>query len=159
MAGSTNFIQWNPTTSPNTSNQENDSAYAVSAGNGAAVNSVFPSNVANKLFYQVTTFIAAFTQALAASGLTLSDSNIATLATTLGNIVVSNQGYSPSFNTMTCTLAVVSALESTGGIRSGIAGSYAGQYQVVDGSLVLQTGYTGTVASASGRNVVGGLIV
>jgi len=112
------------------------------------------------LFFQCSTFVTALAAALAAQGLVLSDSNVTTLQSVLANIVVSGVGFSPVFDTMTCDLAVVAALESTGGIVSGNVGlSSPGQYSVVDSSFVSHGGYTGTVASASGRNIIGGIIV
>jgi len=50
------------------------------------------------------------------------------------------------------------AIVCLGGVQSGNA-SFAGQYYITDSSHTLQTGYTGSVASAAGRNVVGGIIV
>jgi hypothetical protein len=162
MAGSSNFVQWNPSTSPNAGNQQNDTAYATSAGNGAAVNAIFPSNVANKLFYQLSTFVYAFTQALAAQGFNLSDANPTPLQAVFANIVLSGVAASPTLGNVTANNLLVASLTSTtgilcnGGIQSGSTGVTPGDYAVVDTSLALHNGYTGPVA---GRNSGGGIIV
>jgi hypothetical protein len=84
MAGTTNFEQWNPTSA----NQENDAAYlADTQRTGGAVSGEFPSPTANKLFYQVTTFITALANMLAAKGYSTSDANLAVLQATLANMV------------------------------------------------------------------------
>lgn len=85
MPGSSNIQQWNP----NQTNQETDSQYTSDSlrANGAANPSIFPSATANKLFYQLSTFIAAFAQALSNKGYAISDASISTLASTLANVV------------------------------------------------------------------------
>jgi hypothetical protein len=85
MAGSNNFLQWNPSQA----NQEDDSAYAADSQRtgGAPDGALFPSATGNKLFYQLSTFIAAFAQALANKNYSLSDSNIGMLEGVLANIV------------------------------------------------------------------------
>lgn len=73
-----NFLQWNPSAA----NQENDSQYAADAQRigGAANPSVFTSATGNKLFYQVSTFIAALAQSLSNKGYQMTDANMANLA-------------------------------------------------------------------------------
>lgn len=85
MAGSTNFQQWNPAQA----NQETDAAYtADSARSGGVVDGeVFDAETANKLFYQTTTFPAAFAQALANKGFKVSDANFNQLVTVLSNVL------------------------------------------------------------------------
>jgi len=82
---STNFLQWNSTQA----NQESDSAYlADSQRTGGAPTGVeFPSATANKLFYQVSTFIAALSNSLVSKGYSPMDSNISSLQGVLANIV------------------------------------------------------------------------
>jgi hypothetical protein len=82
---SSNFQQWNPTQA----NQETDSAYtADSLRSGGAPNSaILPSATANKLFYQISTFIAAFAQALANKGYPMSDASLSTLEGELANVI------------------------------------------------------------------------
>jgi hypothetical protein len=78
MAGTTNFQQFNPTQA----NQESDAAYTADStrSNGAGVGAIFPSNCANKLFYQTSTGVAALMQMLANKGFSTNDSNLAVLA-------------------------------------------------------------------------------
>ena len=62
----TNFLQWNPTAT----NQENDGSYTTDAQRtgGAAVGTPFPSLTANKLFYQLSTFVSALAFAMVSKG-------------------------------------------------------------------------------------------
>ena len=71
MPGTTNFIQFNP----NALNQENDSAYAADSlrAGGAPANAIYPSPLANKSFFQWSTFIAAFAQMMAVKGYSPND--------------------------------------------------------------------------------------
>jgi hypothetical protein len=88
MSGSSNILQWNPTGA----NQETDTAYTSDAlrTGGATDPSIFPSLTANKVLYQVTTFIAALAQALAAKGLVISDASLSTLAGVLANVLTAS---------------------------------------------------------------------
>jgi len=85
MPGSSNFQVFNPTGS----NQENDASYTGDAlrANGIQTNNLFPSPTANKLFYQVTTFISALAGALAAKGYVLADTVLSTLQAVLANVL------------------------------------------------------------------------
>jgi hypothetical protein len=87
MAGTTNILQWNPTAA----NQETDSEYlADSQRAGGATNpSVFEAELANKLFFQCTTYVAALFQAFANKGFTTSDSNLSTLTAQCANFLTS----------------------------------------------------------------------
>ena len=80
---STNFIQFNPTES----NQESDAAYAANAlvTGGVQLNNQLPSNFLNKLWYQVTTFPAAFCQMLVNKGYSPMDTSVTALAAVLAN--------------------------------------------------------------------------
>lgn len=70
--GSNNFLQWNPTKA----NQKTDAQYeADTQRSGGAVTGPFPSVLANKLFYQCTTWIYAFAQLLANNGAAVSDAD------------------------------------------------------------------------------------
>ncbi len=81
---SNNFKQWNPAAI----NQQNDDAYAVDAmRTGGAVSGIFSKELANKLFYQVTTMVAAFGEALSNKGYHPSDADLATLITLLSNVL------------------------------------------------------------------------
>jgi hypothetical protein len=102
MPGSTNFIQWNPAQS----NQESDSAYAADStrSGGAGTGSVFASSLANKAFFQWSTWITAFANMMATKGYSTSDANVTTLQGVLANLITSadingnliNVAYAPS---------------------------------------------------------------
>src|ERR1035438_10135815 len=82
----TNFLQWDGTGS----NMESDTQYSqdTQRSNGFVSGpSIWPSLLANKTLYQLTTFQAAYCQMLVAKGYSTSDANIATLATVLANIL------------------------------------------------------------------------
>jgi hypothetical protein len=85
MPGTSNFQQWNPTQT----NQESDASYTSDTlrSGGLANPSIFPSVTGNKLFYQVSTFVTAFANMLAAKNYSVSDSNLATLQTALANVM------------------------------------------------------------------------
>lgn len=82
---STNFLQWNPSTT----NQETDPEYlADSQRTGGAVNNTpFLAPLGNKAFYQWSTFCAAFGQMMANKGYSTSDASVSALAAVLANIV------------------------------------------------------------------------
>ena len=84
MAGTTNAQQWNPTQA----NQEDDAAYTADAQrSGGAVSGEFPSATANKLYYQVSTYVAALAQALANKNYSNSDADLAALTTVMANLM------------------------------------------------------------------------
>src|SRR5487761_1455215 len=85
MAGSSNFLQHNPTAA----NQEDDSTYAGDSTRtgGIGVDQIMPSPWMNKIWYQSSTFIAAFAGALANKGYNLSDANLSTLEAVLANVL------------------------------------------------------------------------
>jgi hypothetical protein len=80
-----NFQIWNP----NNTNQENDSAYTADAlrSGGIPSGAIFPSPTANKLFYQISVFVAEFAQMLLAKGYNCVDSPPSNLLATLQNIL------------------------------------------------------------------------
>ena len=85
MAGSNNFLQWNP----GKSNQMSDGSYnsnTIRSG-GAQSGDVCPSAMDNKFRYQMSTFIKAFGDMMSVKGFTVSDSDVATLATVFANIL------------------------------------------------------------------------
>lgn len=102
MPGTTNFLPFNPTQA----NQESDAAYNADATRtgGAGVDGTFPSATANKLFYQLATFVAAFANMMAIKGYSLSDASLSTLQGVLANLITSadingnliNVAYAPS---------------------------------------------------------------
>jgi hypothetical protein len=83
MAGSTNFVQINPTAT----NQQNDSTYDADTRttNGIGVNAILPSPWLNKAWFQSSTFIAAIAAVIAAfgPGYTITDTSISALETQL----------------------------------------------------------------------------
>ena len=81
----TNILQWNPSAV----NQENDATYAAdSQRSGGATNpSIFEAELANKAFYQWSTYIAGLFQAFAAKGFTTSDSNLSSLTAQCANFL------------------------------------------------------------------------
>lgn len=85
MPGTTNFIQFNPTQS----NQLTDSAYAADAlvTGGVQLNNTLPSNFLNKLWYQDSTFVAAFAQMLVNKGYSPMDTSVSALAALLANVL------------------------------------------------------------------------
>lgn len=101
MAGSSNFQQWNP----NANNQESDTAYTNDAiRQDGATAGVFPSVLANKLFFQLSTMSAALGQMLANKGFTVRDgaanvdgNNFAALVAVLANIAVGTDIQTCSF--------------------------------------------------------------
>lgn len=100
-----NLLQWNP----GQVNQENDATYAADAQRtgGAAVGQAFPSPLANKVLFQVTTLAKALGDMLSAKGLTISDNNVATLASVLSALQI------------TSDVVVAVSLGSAGYIRLG----------------------------------------
>lgn len=86
-AGSTNAQQWNP----NASNQETDAQYTADSqrAQGAQNTSIFLSITANKMFYQLSTYLTALFQAFADKGFTTSDSNLNTLTAVCANFLTS----------------------------------------------------------------------
>jgi hypothetical protein len=91
MAGTTNFQQFNPPAS----NQETDAQYTADSqrSGGLTSGAIFPSNLGNKVLYQITTFIAALSQSLAAKGYSPVDgaaspsTAVANLQSVLANLV------------------------------------------------------------------------
>lgn len=85
MAGSTNFVQHNPTEA----NQLDDAAFDANSltTGGIGTDNIMPSNWMNKRWYQDSTMVAALAQMLANKGYTVSDANISTLIAVLANLV------------------------------------------------------------------------
>lgn len=85
MSATTNFLQFNP----GAANQETDSTYLADSTRtgGAGTGSVFASVLANKVFYQWSTFVAAFAQMLVNKGISTSDADFNQLVAALANVV------------------------------------------------------------------------
>jgi hypothetical protein len=86
MAGSTNVLQWNPNL---TGPQETDAQYLADAqrAGGATNPSIFNPTTANKLFYQLSTYVAGLAQMLAGKGYSNSDANLPALVAVMNNIL------------------------------------------------------------------------
>lgn len=120
---STNLQQWNPSQN----NQETDSAYAADSQRlGGATNpSLFTSLLANKLFYQVTTFLTALFTAFANKGFTTSDASLATLTAQCANFLTTADvlpgmltvGFSPTLS-LDCSKANGFQVTLTGNVTS-----------------------------------------
>ena len=85
MAGTTNLLVWNPTSA----NQETDAQYLADSQRvgGAADPEFFDATLANKLFYQMSTYLTALFTAFAAKGFTTSDSSLSTLTAQCANFL------------------------------------------------------------------------
>lgn len=81
----TNVQQWNP----GAANQENDAAYLADSqrAGGATDPSLFDAALANKAFYQWSTYLEGLFTAFANKGFTTSDSNLSTLTATCANFL------------------------------------------------------------------------
>jgi len=84
MADPTNFLQFNP----DQNNQLSDEDYSsnTSRSNGA-VTGIFESPLANKIFYQTTTLVAALATAMVNKGYEMQDTSLAFLVSALSNIL------------------------------------------------------------------------
>lgn len=81
---SNNILQWNPAKN----NQESDASYSAdSMRTGGAVPGIFAKELANKLFYQVTTMCSALGEMMSNKGYAISDSDLTALITELSNIL------------------------------------------------------------------------
>ncbi len=88
MPVSNNFLQWNA----GKVNQDNDSEYLLETQRvGGAVSGLFPSKLANKLFYQCTIMVAAIGEMMKAKGFEMSDAVFADLITSLSHILTDAQ--------------------------------------------------------------------
>ncbi len=84
MAGSNNFLQWNS----GAANQDTDGEYVLETQRiSGAVSGLFPSKLANKLFYQCTIMVAGLGEMMKNKGFTMSDADFATLVTALSHIL------------------------------------------------------------------------
>ncbi len=84
----TNFLVWDTALA----NMETDSVYsgdAIRTG-GAVANDLLPSALANKAFYQWSTFVAAFCQMLVNKGVSTSDSNFNNLVSVLATVRIAS---------------------------------------------------------------------
>jgi hypothetical protein len=84
-----NFLPWGPATG--SAQQETDAEYLGDSNraNGAPLNSLFASALANKLFLQVTAMVYALGQFMVGQGFDASDANLSTLVTNLTSAILS----------------------------------------------------------------------
>lgn len=132
MAGTSNFQQWNPAAA----NQENDAQYTADSmrSGGAGLDENFPSNTANKLFYQISTFVAAFAQALANKGYNVSDASLAILTGVLANVLTNADTKAPIQNVpfnpnpvFDCNQANAFEIALTGDVNASVINVGVGQ--------------------------------
>ena len=119
----TNFLEWNPTEA----NQESDAVYLTDTQrlNGIAVDDIMPSARMNKMFRQWSVMVAALAQMLVNNGVSTSDVDTTTLATTLQvlfpNIAIFTRllvvAFSPT-PTFDCSAAWKFYMSLTGNITS-----------------------------------------
>lgn len=121
---STNFIQFNPTGA----NMESDSGYSGDSqrSGGATSGAIFQSVLANKLFYQLSTFITAMAAMMVSKGFSPNDGNanpataVATLEAILQNICMKSSdiaallGYTPANAAYTASFANPGYIKFTG---------------------------------------------
>lgn len=87
MAGN-NFLQWNS----GAVNQDTDEEYALETQRvSGAVSGLFPSKLANKLFYQCTIMVAGLGEMMKGKGFTMSDADFSALITELSHILTDAQ--------------------------------------------------------------------
>jgi hypothetical protein len=155
------FLVWNPAAV----NQETDDQYAADAlrTGGAPSGQLFPSTTANKLFHQLSTFVAALGQALAAKGYEMTDAALNDLAGQLANVMTAADMApyallaSPHF-TGVPTAPTPSPDDASGTIPTtawvrGVASFAEAGYQRFASGLVLQW-CKGTLASGDSTQTV-----
>lgn len=146
MAGTTNFLPFNP----GQANQETDTAYTADSTRtgGAGVDGIFPSALANKLFYQCAGFVSAFCNALAGKGYSPEDTNLTTLQGVLANVITAADlngnliavTYAPAV-TFNCSTNNGFQLTLTGNVTSSIISGMAIGQEITIG--ILQDGVGG----------------
>lgn len=86
--GSNNFLQWNA----GKVNQDTDGEYVLETQRvSGAVSGLFPSKLANKLFYQCSIMVAAMGEMMKGKGFEMSDAVFADLITSLSHILTDAQ--------------------------------------------------------------------
>ena len=145
-----NFQQFNP----GTSNQESDSAYTADSlrSGGITVNAILPSPFLNKLFYQLSTMVAAIALFLNNLGFDATDASLATLATNLTNALTG-----PRLVASVTLTGQLASIAST--LLYAVPATGAGMYWVVVDLINTVAGTGGTVqatvqAVSNGTSVV-----
>ena len=84
MSGSNNFLQWNPSLI----NQQSDAQYLTEVmRTGGAISGIYPSVIANKLYYQCSIMAYAIGEMMSNKGYAVSDADAAALVTVLANLL------------------------------------------------------------------------
>lgn len=123
MSASTNFKQFNPSAA----NCLSDANYTANTARQDGVSSgVFPSNLANKLYYQASTMAAALAQMMVDKGLTVEDGSAGTtghdfaaLVAILSRLIVAGDLYGVDTGG-TANTYVVTVLPNLGGHVTGV---------------------------------------
>jgi hypothetical protein len=88
MAAPTNFLTWNP----NKINQKSDANYLIDTQRaGGAVSGIYPSILANKLFYQCSVMATALATMMVNKGFEMQDAVFADLVASLSHILTDAQ--------------------------------------------------------------------
>jgi len=136
MPGSNNFLQWNPAAA----NQKSDAEYIADAQRaGGAVSGIFPSVLANKLFFQLSTMASALGAMMADKGYVISDADISVLQTALANIL---------------TWADVRSQLATGDVRFSLSPTPQDDEVKINGVLLPRVTYANLWAWAQAKSVV-----
>jgi hypothetical protein len=112
MPASTNFLVFGT----GTTNTETDAQYEADAARtgGAVVDTPFSSALANKAFYQWSTFITAFAEALVSKGFSPNDANLAALTSLLANVLTTADIKTPMLGVVYSPTAALNAATATG---------------------------------------------
>jgi hypothetical protein len=139
MSGSTNFLQFDSTKTNILS--DNDYAGSTAQLNGVS-SGVAVSQLHNKIFYQASTFITAFSTVFANLGYTVSDSNINYLGTILANVIAINQsgGINAKNQQINNTLAGVSSGDAVNMGQFSASKNMASGYQRLPSGIMIQWG-------------------
>jgi hypothetical protein len=165
----TNLLQWNPAAA----NQETDAAYLADStrADGAVDPTIFLSVLANKAFFQWSTYLTALFTAFAAKGFTTSDSNLSTLTAQCAHFLTSADvipglqevAFSPSlsFNAAAANGFQVAPMTSNLTITS-VTGTTAGQliaiYLQQDGVGGRTVTYPSQIVGAAQPDVTPGIL-
>jgi len=137
MPGSSNLQQWNP----GANNQATDAEWLLDVlrTGGAPLGALFPSKTGNKLFYQLSTFMAAFGESLAGKGYVVSDAVLADLIAVLDDII---------------TRADVNSLLAVGDIRFSLSPTPQADEVKLNGAALSRAAYGNLWTWAQANSVV-----
>lgn len=156
----TNVQQWNPTGV----NQETDAQYAADSqrAGGATNPAIFDATLANKLFYQLSTYVDGLFSAFAAKGFTTSDSNLSTLTAQCANFLTTADVRPAVIITTYAPTLTLNAAAANGFYVTSMTGnlSIAAINGLTSGQLIVlyfQQDGAGNRTVAFPSNVVGGV--